>query len=93
MFVTFVEDEHARLEDAPQLGPGLERAAHFQPVTKQHHCWVSNRAEQFFGRLLLLTAVSPLLGLQDTQRQHSSTPKSLMRESMLLLPSQMSVEY
>ena len=67
VFVTFVEDQHTRLEDAPQLGPGLECAAHFQPVTKQHYCWVSNRAEQFFGCLLLLTAVSPLLGLQDMQ--------------------------
>lgn len=68
MFVAFVEDEDTRLEDTPQLCPRFERATHFEPIAEQHHCRVSDRAEQFFSRLLFLTAISPLLGLQVTQR-------------------------
>lgn len=61
-FGTLVQQQHAGLEDAPQLGPPLEGAAHLEPVRQHHHRWVLERAEQLPRHSLLLpTVLLPLV--------------------------------
>ena len=62
--MAFIEYEQSGLEDAPELGPALERASDLHPVGHDDDGGVLEGVQQLLGRALLLPTVVLLLHLE-----------------------------